>query len=39
MIALKWPDIANTVATGLLFGLLCLTRASFLVLAAGGQSC
>ena len=33
VLALKRPGIANTVATGLLFGLLCLTRASFLVLA------
>ena len=32
VLALKWPGIANTVATGMLFGLLCLTRVSFLVL-------
>jgi len=33
VLALKRPGIANTVATGVLLGLLCLTRASFLVLA------
>jgi hypothetical protein len=33
VLALKRPGIANTVATGVLFGLLCLTRASFLALA------
>ena len=30
--ALKRPGIGNTIATGVLFGLLCLTRASFLAL-------
>ena len=32
VLALKRPGIAITVATGVLFGLLCLTRASFLAL-------
>ncbi|MGE0038985.1 MAG: hypothetical protein AB7S93_25600 [Xanthobacteraceae bacterium] len=33
VLALKRPGISNTVTTGVLFGLLCLTRASFMVLA------
>jgi hypothetical protein len=32
VLALKRPGVANTVAAGLLFGLLCLTRASFLAI-------
>ena len=38
-LALKRPGIANTVATGLLFGLLCLTRTAFHRAGAGGDSC